>query len=62
MKRLCILSLVFVLAGNVAFAATVSCEVKSVNGSTIILENCDEKRVKDFQKGNKVKIKLVKNK
>lgn len=41
-----------------AKAATVTCEVKSVQGRTMILENCDEKRAKGFEPGSKVKIKL----
>lgn len=41
-------------------AATVTCEVKSVQGSTIVLENCDAQRAKGFEPGSKVKIKLQK--
>ena len=41
-------------------AATVSCEVKEVSGSTLVLENCDERLVKEFKKGNKVKVKQQK--
>lgn len=41
-------------------AETVSCEVKEVSGSILILENCDERLAKDFQKGDKVKVRLQK--
>ncbi len=41
-------------------AATVSCEVKEVIGSNLVLENCDERLVKEFKKGNKVKVKQQK--
>jgi hypothetical protein len=53
----CAVSFLFV---EVGFAATVSCEVKEVSGSVLVLENCDIKRVQDFKKGSKVKVKLQK--
>ena len=43
-----------------SLAATVSCEVKEVNGSTLVLVNCDERLAKDFKKGRKVKVRLQK--
>ena len=55
-------SLIF-LAGGVkpASSATVTCQVKAVKGDIIILENCDEKRAKDFKQGDKVKVKQEKS-
>ena len=60
------ISLIFILAlvsafylAVPAFSATVTCEVETVSGSTIILKNCDE-RAKGFVEGNKVKVKLQK--
>ena len=41
-------------------AATVSCEVKEVAGSTMVLENCDERLLKEFEKGSKVKVRQQK--
>jgi len=43
-----------------SFAATVSCEVKEISGSTLTLNNCDERMLKDFQVGNKVKVRQQK--
>jgi len=40
-----------------AQAETVTCEIRSVNGDTLILVGCDPKRLREFQPGKKVKVK-----
>jgi len=58
--------LVIMIAGFLAphsvSAATVTCEVKSVEGGTIVLVNCDQKRAKGFVPGARVKVKLDRKK
>lgn len=63
--RLVIASLLFLVIFvwaplSKCLAATVTCVVKEVQGSTLILENCDERLAKEFQKGSKVKVKQQK--
>ena len=62
MKKIIVLSLgiFYLLPSSVTLAATVTCQVKEIVGSTLILENCDAKRLNDFKKGHKVKVKLQK--
>jgi len=63
MRKLIILflSLAYLLSASLcASAATVSCEVQEVKGSTLILKNCDTKRLISFKKGSKVKVKTHK--
>jgi len=48
------------LLPSAAMAATVSCEVKEIVGTTLILKNCNAKRLIDFKKGHKVKVKMLK--
>lgn len=62
MKKITVVFLIAIYLSftSLCFAATVSCEVKEVIGSTLVLENCDAKRITDFQKGQKVKVKLEK--
>ena len=40
-----------------AGAATVTCEVRAVSGTTLQLVNCDQKRLKGFAPGDRVKVK-----
>lgn len=54
------LSVLYLLGTPLTFAATVSCEVKEVLGSTLVLKNCDAKRLVNFKKGHKVKVKMLK--
>jgi hypothetical protein len=65
MKR--VILLVAILAGvflgvQPGVSATVTCEVQAVQGAKIILINCNEQRAKGFKPGDKVKLKLKKNK
>ncbi len=40
-----------------AGAATVTCEVRAVSGTTLQLVNCDQKRLQGFSPGDRVKVK-----
>ncbi len=43
---------------NYVQAATMTCQVTSIDGGTVVLEECDPKRASDFKPGDKVKVKI----
>jgi hypothetical protein len=52
-----LIPLLLIFISSPVLSATVTCEIEEVSGGRIVLNNCDE-RVKGFEKGNKVKVKL----
>jgi len=60
--RWLIFMMMALLPAAAASAATVSCEVRSVDGGTLVLVNCDQKRLHGFSPGARVKVKLDRKK